>query len=164
MTRRLLLLLPLLLLLVGCAGAWDAPDAPQTIRQALLGLGKRAAETVETTSPLPRPAADQVLLLAMPEVDPDLQVDDTRLLESLTRALLGIDRGPQVLDWQPALSEGAGRNLWRLDSRLMASGPRLTLSDRQLLPYRLRLTLRRPGSETAVWETHIDGALDASAL
>ncbi|MBB3230525.1 hypothetical protein [Halomonas stenophila] len=164
MTRRLLLLLPLFLLLVGCAGTWDAPDAPQTVRQALLGLGKRAAEEVATASPLPRPSADQVLLLAMPEVDPDLPLGDSRLLESLTRALLGIDQGPQVLDWRPALSEGAGRNQWRLDSRLIATGPRLTLSDRQLLPYRLQLTLRRPGSGTALWESTIDGALDASAL
>ncbi|RTR05580.1 hypothetical protein [Halomonas nitroreducens] len=161
MTRRLPLLLLPLLVLAGCAGA---PEPPQTVRQALLGLGKRAAEQVATTSALPRPTADQVLLLAMPEVDPDLQVDDTRLLESLTRALLGIEQGPQVLDWQPTLSEGAGRNQWRLDSRLMATGPRLTLSDRQLLPYRLKLALRRPGDEGAVWESQIDGALDASAL
>ncbi|UYG07857.1 hypothetical protein [Halomonas sp. M4R1S46] len=161
MTRRLLPLALLFLLLVGCAAP---PEAPQSVRQALLGLGKRAAEEVATSPALPRPTADQVLLLAMPEVDPDLQLDDTRLLESLSRALLGIDQGPQVLDWRPALSEGAGHNQWRLDSRLIASGPRLTLSDRQLLPYRLQLTLRRPGSETALWESHIDGALDASAL
>ena len=82
----------------------------------------------------------------------------------LTRALLGLEQSPQVLDWQPTLSRGAEANQWRLDSRLIAAGPRLALSDRTLLPYRLQLTLRRPGSDTPLWQAQLDGALDASAL
>ncbi|MCK2185671.1 hypothetical protein [Halomonas getboli] len=158
-------LLPLMLtvlLLGGCATG--VPAHPQTMRQALHGLGERAADQVIAAPPLPHPATDQVLLLAAPQIDAALGVDDDRLLESLSRALLGHDRGPQVLDWRPALSRGAEANQWRLDSRLIAAGPRLTLSDRTLLPYRLQLTLRRPGSDTPLWQTQLDGALDASAL
>lgn len=160
--RRRLLPLVAALVLTGCAAG--APERPQTVRQALFGLSQRAAEEVAMAPTLPRPAADQVLLLTPPLVDPLLGVDRERLLESLTRALLGLGDGPQVLDWQPALSQGAGANQWRLDSRLLAAGPRLTLSDRALLPYRLRLTLRRPGDDTPLWQSHVDGALDATAL
>ncbi|WP_275286524.1 hypothetical protein [Halomonas elongata] len=160
-TRRRTLLVLLLLALTGCAAA---PERPETMRQALFGLSERVAEQVAASPTLPRPATDQVLLLAMPEIDPDLGLSDERLMESLTRALLGLDDGPQVLDWRPSLADGAGRNQWRLDSRLSASAPRLQLSDRELLPYRLTLTLRRPGHDQALWQTHIDGALDATAL
>ncbi|MFG6176185.1 hypothetical protein ACGTN6_02975 [Halomonas sp. THAF12] len=161
MTSRALTLL-LILLLAGCAAG--PPERPQTVRQALFGLGERAAEAVVAAPTLPRPATDQVLLLAMPEVDAQLGVAQDRLLESLTRALLGRNQSPQVLDWQPSLSQGAGANQWRLDSRLIAAGPQLTLSDRTLLPYRLQLTLRRPGSQTPLWQSQLDGALDATAL
>lgn len=160
MMRRLLVPLMLLALLSGCAGA---PERPQTVRQALLALGERAASEVATASPLPQPQADQVLLLATPEVDSELGIAPSRLLEGLARGLLAIDQGPQVLDWAATLSE-AGDNQWRLDSRLESSGPRLTLSDRELLPYRLHLRLRRPGSETPLWQTSLVGALDATAL
>ncbi|WP_136248453.1 hypothetical protein [Halomonas borealis] len=160
--RALLPALLIGLLLTGCATG--APESPETIRQALHGLGDRAASQVVAAPLLPQPANDQVLLLATPEIDARLGVGQARLLESLSRALLGRDRGPQVLDWQPALSQGAEANQWRLDSRLMAMGPRLSLSDRTLLPYRLQLTLRRPGDPTPLWQTRLDGALDASAL
>ncbi|PMR68048.1 hypothetical protein [Halomonas heilongjiangensis] len=159
-TRLLALLLPILLL-AGCAAQ---PDRPETLRQALFGLGERAAERVIEAPPLPRPPADQVLLLATPEVDDALSIGRERFLESLTRALLGTSDGPQVLDWSDAMAEGGGDNQWRLDSRLEADGPRLQLSDRELLPYRLNLALRRPGSEEALWETEIHGAFDATAL
>lgn len=166
MSRRRLPLLPLLLLtvlpLAGCAVG--TPDAPQTVRQALFGLGERAAQRVAEAPPLPRPSSDEVLLLAAPEVDDALGVGEDRLLESLTRSLLGLGQGPQVLDWQPALTPGAAANQWRLDSRLVSAGPRLALSDRTLLPYRLELTLRRPGDATPLWQTRLDGALDATAL
>lgn len=150
------------LLLAGCASS--APERPETIRQALHGLGERAAARVMAAPSLPNPATDQVLLLATPAVDAGLGLGSDRLLESLTRALLGRTPAPQVLDWQPALAEGAGTNQWRLDSRLVSAGPRLALSDRTLLPYRLELTLRRPGSDTPLWQARLDGALDASAL
>ncbi|SHK88733.1 hypothetical protein SAMN05192556_10647 [Halomonas caseinilytica] len=161
MNARTLICLALLLVLAGCTAA---PERPKTVRQALLGLGERAAEQVAASPALPKPTTDQVLLLAMPKVDPDLGLSDERLMESLTRALLGLDDSPQVLDWRPALGDGAGDNQWRLESRLNASAPRLQLSDRELLPYRLTLTLRRPGGEQPLWQAHIDGALDATAL
>lgn len=149
------------LLLVGCAGA---PERPETLRQALFGLGEVATERVLAAPALPSPSTGQVLLLATPEVDPALGIDQERLRESLTRALLGVSNGPQVLNWSDAMSEGGGDNQWRLESRLYAEGPRLTLSDRDLLPYRLTLALRRPGNDTVLWTTDISGALDASAL
>ncbi len=162
--RPVALLPPLLmvLLLAGCATG--APERPETVRQALHGMAERAAERVVAAPPLPHPVSEQVLLLAPPEVDAGLGVGGDRLLESLSRGLLGRDEGPQVLDWQAPLSRGAGANQWRLDSRLIAAGPRLTLSDRTLLPYRLELTLRRPGDPTPLWQARLDGALDASAL
>ncbi|QTF92660.1 hypothetical protein [Halomonas sp. BM-2019] len=155
----LLLLAPLLL--AGCAAA---PDRPETLRQALLNLGERAADRVMEAPSLPRPPGDQVLLLAAPEVNGELGIGQERFLESLTRALLAVREGPQVLDWNDSMAEGAGDNQWRLESHLMADGPRLRLSDRELLPYRLTLVLRRPGSESALWEESLQGALDASAL
>ncbi|HSH50042.1 MAG TPA: hypothetical protein VK991_15830 [Halomonas sp.] len=160
MMRQLLVAMLLLALLSACAGA---PERPQTVRQALLALGERAASEVAAAPPLPQPQADQVLLLATPEVDRELGIAPSRLLEGLARGLLAIDQGPQVLDWAPTLP-AAGDNQWRLDSRLESSGPRLTLSDRELLPYRLHLRLRRPGSATPLWQTSLVGALDATAL
>ena len=159
-----LLLAPLLLaplLLAGCAAA---PDRPETLRQALFNLGERAAERVMEAPPLPKPPGDQVLLLAAPEVNGELGIGQERFLESLTRALLAVSDGPQVLDWSDSMGDGAGDNQWRLESRLMADGPRLRLSDRELLPYRLTLVLRRPGSDSPQWEESLQGALDATAL
>ena len=158
---RHLRVLWLALLLAGCAGA---PEQPTSVRQALFGLSERAAEEVTATPPLPRPAIDEVLLLAMPEVDPRLELAGERLLESLTRALLAVDDGPQVLEWRAAMAEGGHDNQWRLESRLRADGPRLRLSDRELLPYRLSLALHRAGSDQPAWRTEISGALDATAL
>jgi len=149
------------LLLTGCT---TAPEQATTPRQALFGLGERTAEQLTASPPMPRPAADQVLLLAEPEVDRRLQLDEERVLESLTRALLAVRDGPQVLAWRNAMAGGGGNNQWRLESRLDANGPRLRLSDRDLLPYRLRLELHRAGSEVPAWRSEITGALDATAL
>lgn len=162
--RRLVLpLLSLLvLLLVGCAGT---PERPEELRrQALLGLGESAARRVLEAPPLPQPPTDQVLLLAMPEVDAALSIGRERLHESLARALLGISQGPQVLDWRDDMAEGAGGNQWRLQSHLAADGPRLRLSDREMLPYRLELSLYRPDGDAPLWETQINGAFDVTAL
>lgn len=159
--HRPLLLLLVPVLLAGCAAA---PDRPETLRQALFNLGERAAERVMEAPALPRPPADQVLLLAAPEVNGELGIGRERFLESLTRALLAVSDGPQVLDWSDSMGDGGGDNQWRLESRLMADGPRLRLSDRELLPYRLTLELRRPGEEAAHWESSLQGALDATAL
>lgn len=156
-----LLALTWLVLLAGCAGAPERPDG--NIRQALFTLGERAAGHVMAAPLLPRPASDQVLLLASPEVDAGLGIGDERFQESLVRALLAVGDGPQVLDWGDGLTQG-GDNQWRLESRLTADGPRLSLSDRELLPYRLTLTLSRPGEESTRWEESLQGALDATAL
>jgi len=157
---RLVALLALTLL-AGCAGAPERPDS--SIRQALFNLGERAAALVMTAPDLPQPPSDQVLLLARPEVNAGLGIENERFNESLVRALLAISDGPQVLDWNTNLTD-SGDNQWRLESRLMADGPRLSLSDRELLPYRLTLTLRRPGEEAARWEQSLQGALDSTAL
>lgn len=158
--RRLLLLLAPLLL-AGCAAA---PDRPETLRQALFNLGERAADRVVEAPALPRPPADQVLLLVAPEVNGELGIGQERFRESLTRALLAVGDGPQVLDWTDSMGEGGGTNQWRLESRLTADGPRLRLSDRELIPYRLTLVLRRPDGESVMWEENLQGALDATAL
>ncbi len=86
MNARTLICLALLLVLAGCTAA---PERPKTVRQALLGLGERAAEQVAASPALPKPTTDQVLLLAMPKVDPELGLSDERLMESLTRACWG---------------------------------------------------------------------------
>lgn len=161
MNASRLLLLLLALLLAGCAAA---PERPETLRQALFNLGERAAIRVTEAPALPRPPGDQVLLLAAPEVNGELGIGQERFRESLTRALLAVGDGPQVLDWTDSMGEGGGDNQWRLESRLMADGPRLRLSDRELLPYRLTLILRRPDGESVMWEESLQGALDATAL
>ncbi|MEQ5766084.1 hypothetical protein NFH98_00515 [Halomonas sp. H33-56] len=154
-----------LVLLVWLAGCASAPERPETLRQALLGLGQQAAERVAEAPALAgETLADQVLLLSPPKVDERLELGVGRVQESLTRGLLAIDDGPQVLDWQPGDTPAADTNQWLVDSRLIADGPRLTLSDRELLPYRFELRLRRPGDGAALWSTVISGAFDADAL
>jgi len=150
------------LALNGCA---SDPGPPKTARQALYGLGERAAEATLTAPVWQVPDGERVLLLAPPEIDAALSVEPEQFGETLTRALLAADAGPQVLDWTPdKATHGAPDNQWLLESRLIAEGPPLTLSDRQLLPYRLVLALRRPGSAAPRWQQTLTGALDASAL
>ncbi|MGO2133033.1 MAG: hypothetical protein ACTH3D_09060 [Halomonas sp.] len=161
MRQRLLILLLLMTLLSACAGT---PDRSQTVRQALIALGQHGADEILKAPQLPKPQYDQVLLLATPDVDSELSIPPQQLLESIARGLLGVDQGPQVLDWAEELPENNNSNLWWLASRLESTAPPLTLSDRVLLPYRLNLTLRRPGSKEALWQTSLDGALDADAL
>jgi len=152
----------LLIGLVGCAGP---PERPTTQRQALYGLGERAAQATVDTPDWPRPVTEIVLLLARPEIDAALGVETAHFRETLTRALLAQEPGPQVLDWTPDMAESAvPDNQWLLESQLLADGPALVLSDRRLLPYRLKLTLRRPDAAQPRWERTIHGALDASAL
>lgn len=149
------------LIMTGCA---SLPDQPRTLRQALFALGQSAAEEIVTAPSLQATSLrDQVLLLSPPNVDGRLTIDQAQLQESLTRALLGVDNGPQVLDWQPG-DTPQNASQWLVDSRLIADGPRLQLSDRELLPYRLELRLRRPGDGAALWSSVINGAFDAAAL
>ena len=51
-----------------------------------------------------------------------------------------------------------------MESYLEATAPRLRLSDRELMPYRLTLSLYRPDADNALWQTQIEGAFDATAL
>ena len=148
------------LLLVGCA---TQPPAPDPIRQALQNLSDRAANRVMNVVEL-QPTQEQVLLLAAPSVDTSLSITPERFRENLTRAMLRVSDGPQVLDWRPAMAGNSGDHQWRLETQLDASAPRLQLSDRELLPYRLTLSLYRPDADTALWETEIEGAFDATAL
>lgn len=161
MLRRGLSLL-LLIGLVGCAGQ---PERPTTQRQALYGLGERAASATATEPDWQRPITELVLLLDRPEIDASLGVATAYFRETLTRALLALEPGPQVLNWAPSMTETAvPDNQWRLESQLLADGPALMLSDRRLLPYRLELTLHRPGDAQPRWQQTLYGALDASAL
>ncbi|MGR2738421.1 hypothetical protein ACUY1T_08220 [Billgrantia sp. Q4P2] len=159
MLRPIALLL-LFALLAGCAAQ---PPEPDPIRRALQNLSDRAVARVMNVDAL-QPPQDQVLLLVSPAVDDSLEIGSERFLESLTRALLGASDGPQVIDWRPAMSGEGGDHQWRMESRLEATAPRLSLSDRDLLPYRLTLSLYRPDAESALWETEIEGAFDATAL
>ncbi|MGC3873905.1 hypothetical protein ACPF7Z_11615 [Halomonas sp. GXIMD04776] len=146
-------------LLAGCTSAPQTP--PQ--RQALYGLGERAAETVVNEPDWT--AADIVLLLARPDIETSLDVDTDYFRETLTRALLAQNDGPQVLNWVPSMADASTpENQWLLKTRLLAEGPAITLSDRELRPYRLELALYRPGNATPRWHWSIDGALDISAL
>lgn len=158
--RALALSLSTALLMAGCAAP---PPETDPVRRALLNLSERAAERVMDVAEL-QPPSDQVLLLPRPEVDSDLEIDTERFLESLTRGLLSATSGPQVLDWHDDMAGEGSAQHWRLASRLEATSPRLRLSDRDLLPYRLTLTLQRPDAEAAVWQTEIEGAFDATAL
>ncbi|WP_148252479.1 hypothetical protein [Aidingimonas lacisalsi] len=140
-------------------------DQPSDLRQALFGLSERAAEEVLATSVWTRPTEDVVLLLAAPEIDGTLNVDTERFSETLTRALLAVSDGPQVLNWQPRMADAdLPDNQWLMESRLVADGPILRLSDRELLPYRLTLELRRPGDNEPRWSRDFSGAFDATAL
>lgn len=151
-----------LLITAGCAGQ---PERPTTQRQALYGLGERAAEAAITEPDWAMPMTDIVLLLAHPDIDSALNVDPERFRETLARALLAYENGPQVLNWAPAMADTLlPENQWRLESHLSASGPTLRLSDRELLPYQLVLTLYRPGDSAPLWQQTLSGALDGSAL
>ena len=151
-----------LLIVVGCAGQ---PEQPTTQRQALYGLGERAAEATIAEPDWPTPVTDIVFLLARPDIDSILGVDIEHFRETLTRALLAHELGPQVLNWTPAMADTSiPESQWLLESYLSASGPVLRLSDRELLPYQLKLALRRPGDSAPRWEQTLRGALDATAL
>jgi len=165
--KACLAVLAILWLMAGCA---STPEAPPTLRQALLGLSDRAAALV-----LAQPAWSQadtsagqdiVLLLGETHVNASLGITPERFGESLSRALLAAPQGPQVLDWMPSMTtrESDNANLWLLESRLEPDGPRLTLSDRDLLPYRLTLALRHPGDDEIRWQRMVSGAFDTTAL
>ncbi|MBD3895385.1 hypothetical protein IEI94_05925 [Halomonas sp. ML-15] len=150
------------LLLSGCA---STPDAPTLLRQALFGLGENATASLLSEPVWTRNTPDVVLLLAEPDVDESLGISQSRFTESLSRALLAPSDGPQVIDWATEMEDSDPRdNQWMLETRLSADGPRLTLSDRDLLPYALHMRLRRLGDSEPQWEETLYGAFDATAL
>ena len=150
------------LLLSGCA---STPDAPTLLRQALFGLGETATASLLSEPVWTRNTPDVVLLLAGPDVDDSLGISQSRFAESLSRALLAPSDGPQVIDWAPEMQDNESRdNQWLLETRLSADGPRLTLSDRELLPYALHMRLRRLGDSEPQWQETLYGAFDATAL
>ncbi|MFD2191460.1 hypothetical protein [Pistricoccus aurantiacus] len=167
---RYSLLFVVLLLASGCA---SQPSPPATLRQALLGLGDKAATRVLESPVLndktPQTLSSLVLLLPPSQVDPSLDIDSERFRESLTRGLLAKPPGPQVLDWTAEQSTSVtpsdhDSNQWILESRLETSGAPLQLSDRVLVPYRLTLSLRRPGDARQQWQEQLSGAIDTTAL
>lgn len=154
-----------LLIALALSACASNPGPPKTARQALYGLGERAADATLAAPVWQEPDGDRVLFLAPPEIDAALAIEPEQFGETLTRALLAVSSGPQVLDWAPDRApRDAPDNQWLLESRLIAEGPALALSDRQLLPYRLELALRRPGNAAPRWQQTLTGALDASAL
>ncbi|WP_245184770.1 hypothetical protein [Halomonas salinarum] len=162
--------LALLFMLVMLAGCASTPEPPATLRQALLGLSDRAAALVLNQPAWSQSATsaeqDIVMLLDKPQVDESLGITPERFGESLTRALLASPKGPQVLDWVPEMASRStdNGNLWLMKSRLETDGAMLTLSDRELLPYRLTLSLRRPGNDEILWQRVVSGAFDTDAL
>jgi len=152
----------LCLLLAGCAGLGDAP--PDDMRQAVYGMSDQAAEELLAAPPWSGATQDMVVMLAPPTVDATFNISAARLTETLARALLALEDGPQVLDWTPGMTtDDAPDNHWILESHLNGNGV-IRLSDRELLPYRLEITLRRPGNDAVSWRATLSGALDASAL
>lgn len=154
-------LLALCLLLAGCAGL---DEEPRNMRQAVYGMSSQAAEALLASPPWSGMSQDMVVMLAPPTVDATLGISAGRLTETLGRALLALEDGPQVLDWTPTmLTEDAPANHWVLESRLDGTDV-IRLSDRELLLYQWKITLRRPGQEAPSWQATLSGALDASAL
>ena len=154
-------LLALCLSLAGCAGL---DEEPRNMRQAVYGMSSQAAEALLASPPWSGMSQDMVVMLAPPTVDATLSISAGRLTETLARALLALEDGPQVLDWTPSMmADDAPANHWILESRLDGNGV-IRLSDRELLPYQWEITLRRPGEEAPSWRATLAGALDASAL
>lgn len=164
MAMHRLRMLAATLLLSTLAGCMSLDQVPRAERDPIYGLGQSAARLI-AEQPWTPPLEQQVLLLAPPEVDATLQANPGALNEALTRALLALKNGPQVLNWstdRPAVDS----RQWRLETTLEASGDALTLSDRTLQPYQLQLTLVRSASaernETRTFT--LSGAFDQAAL
>lgn len=151
----------MIVVLTSCAGV---PEQSSPVRQALVSLSDRAAEVVTEAPDWERRPFEMTLLLATPEVDERLGIEVERFREHLSRALLAQGDGPQVLDLLSGMDNPGASGQWRLDSHLAADGPRLRLSDRELLPYRLTLRLRRAGDDEPRWQYELSGAIDVSAL
>ncbi|MCI0509905.1 hypothetical protein C8E00_11127 [Chromohalobacter marismortui] len=155
-------IITLCLLLSGCAGLSEAP--PDDMRQAVYGMSDQAADALLESPPWSGDTQNMVVMLAPPTIDATFNISAARLTETLGRALLALEDGPQVLDWTPGMmTDDAPDNHWILESHLNSNGV-IRLSDRELLPYQWEITLRRPGQKAPSWRATLSGALDASAL
>ncbi|WP_456268981.1 hypothetical protein M1D97_01530 [Kushneria sp. AK178] len=162
MTRWLPAVL-LMLMLAGCAGMDRDPSRHRT---PLENLGRTAAADVLKEAPWPDEAGNRVILVIPVQADADFgRRADARFNDALTRHLLSARDGPQVLSVARAPAQAdAPANQWRLFSLLEAPLGTITLSDRQLYPYTLTLTLRRGDSDDIWWQREIDGAFDELGL
>lgn len=138
-------------------------------RDAVQRLGVDAVAQMFEAAEHPTLSTDDMVLVARPDIAPvaaklqvDAQVDGPRLRNALVRAILQLKDMPQVVGWAPLNEETElATPLWRLDSRFSAF-PAISLSDRQLFPYLLTLTLQRPGRPEH--SVTLSGAFDSQAL
>lgn len=159
-------------LLAGCISGcalWHTESEEVRQRDAVQRLG---VDAITQLFDAPRQVAlstDDMVLVARPDITPvtvklpvDAQVDVPRLRNALVRAILQLKDMPQVVGWAPRNEEvELAPPLWRLDSRFSAFPP-ISLSDRQLYPYMLSLTLLRP--DRPQHTITLSGAFDSQAL
>ena len=152
----------------GCA-LWHTDPEQVRQRDAVQRLGVDSVARLFNKTTLPPLSSNDTVLVARPEIAPasvrlpaEAQVDGPRLRNALVRALLQLDDMPQAVGWAPQREEAElAAPLWRLDSQFSAY-PAILLSDRQLFPYRLTLTLRRPDQTPRTMT--LSGAFDSQAL
>lgn len=163
-TRARLLVALATMLALGACARFDTP--PPTPREALRSLATSAAQSLLAEPPWPvSQTAGTVVLLRPATVDAALPITAAALNEALGRALLSRENSPHVLDWTPSSeSVDASLDQWTLQAVLSSESPPLRLSDRTLVPYRLRFILLRPGDPGSHWQWQVNGALDLDAL
>ncbi len=144
-------------LLSGCAGMSGSSDSQ---RPPLERLGARAARAVIEGAGSEQP---MTLQMAPLEADAAFGADAARRLDNaLTRALLALPNGPQLIPAFVGPDDLAQlpADQWLLTSTLRAPSQALQLTDRQLQPYRLLLSLYRGGSATPFWQRTLEGVLE----
>ena len=154
--------------LAGCS-LWPTESEEVRQRDAVQRLGVDALNQLFVPPKDALLSRDDMVLVARPVIEPvaaqlpiDAQVDGPRLRNALVRAILQLNNMPQVVGWAPRNEESElAAPLWRLNSHFSAFPP-ITLSDRQLFPYRLSLTLQRP--HQAEHTVTLSGAFDSQAL
>lgn len=155
-------------LLSGCM-LWHTDSEEVRQRDAVQRLGVDGVARLLDRAAVPALSEDDMILVARPEITASLtrlpekaRVDGPRLRNALVRAILQLKHMPQVVGWAPRNEAAAlALPLWRLDSQFSAY-PAISLSDRQLYPYRLVLTLHRPDRTPRVLT--LSGAFDSQAL
>lgn len=154
--------------LTGCS-LWRTESEEVRQRDAVQRLGVDAITRLFDPAEQVSLSGDNLVLVARPDIDPvtaklpiDAQVDGPRLRNALVRAILQVKDMPQVVGWAPRDEEiELAPPLWRLNSHFSAFTP-ISLSDRQLFPYLLSLTLQRPDQPPHT--VRLSGAFDSQAL